>query len=76
MKLFSSFVKELKIASRGFYFYIEIFMAVLILAVFLFFVPNHFNSKGTEYIHLDMPSEASEVYLKGILDETGEATLS
>lgn len=70
MKLFSSFVKELKIASRGFYFYIEIFMALLILAVFVFVVPDNFNSKSSEYIYLDMPTEASDVYLKAILDET------
>ncbi len=69
MKLFSSFVKELKIASRGFYFYIEIFMAALILAIFLFVVPDNFNSKGTEYIYLDMPSQASDIYLEKILDE-------
>ncbi|MHA6261451.1 ABC transporter permease [Sporosarcina sp. CAU 1771] len=69
MKLFSSFVKELKIASRGFYFYIELAMAVLILAVFLFFVPDNFTSKGTEYIHLDMPSEASELFLQEIVKE-------
>ena len=70
MKLFSSFVKELKIASRGFYFYIEIFMALLILAIFLFVVPDNFNNKTSEYIYLDMPFEASEVYLKAIEDET------
>ena len=70
MKLFSSFVKELKIASRGFYFYIEIFMTLLILAVFLFVVPDNFNSRSSEYIYLDMPTQASEVYLKAILDET------
>ncbi len=70
MKLFSSFVKELKIASRGFYFYIEIFMAVLILAIFLFVVPNNFNSKTREYIYLDMPVEANNLYLQAILDET------
>lgn len=70
MKLFSSFVKELKIASRGFYFYIEIFMALLILAVFVFVVPDNFNSKSSEYIYLDMPTEASNVYLQAILDET------
>lgn len=70
MKLFSSFVKELKIASRGFYFYIEIFMAVLILVVFLFVVPDNFNSKTSEYIYLDMPPEASDVYLQALLEET------
>lgn len=69
MKLFSSFVKELKLASRGFYFYIEIFMAVLILAIFLFVVPDNFDNKSTEYIYLDMPKEASDVYLDGILSE-------
>lgn len=69
MKLFSSFVKELKLASRGFYFYIEIFMAVLILAIFLFVIPDNFDNKSTEYIYLDMPKEASDVYLDGILSE-------
>ena len=70
MKLFSSFVKELKIASRGFYFYIEIFMAVLILAVFIFVVPDKFNNKSSEYLYLDMPTEARDVYLEAIKDET------
>lgn len=70
MKLFSSFVKELKIASRGFYFYIEIFMAVLILAIFLFVVPDNFSNKTSEYIYLDMPDEVSAIYLESILGET------
>ncbi|SFC01170.1 ABC-type multidrug transport system, permease component [Alkalibacterium subtropicum] len=69
MKLFSSFLKELKIASRGFYFYIEIFMALLILAIFLFAVPDSFNTTTTEYIYLDMPDEASEGYLEALQDE-------
>lgn len=70
MKLFSSFVKELKIASRGFYFYIEIFMAVLILAIFLLAVPDNFNNKSVEYIYLDMPDGASDIYLQAIKDKT------
>ena len=44
-------------------------MAALILAVFLFLVPDNFEKKGTEYIYLDMPSEASDIFLKKILDE-------
>lgn len=70
MKLFSSFVKELKIASRGFYFYIEIFMAVLILAIFIFAVPDNFNNKSSEYLYLDMSKEASDIYLQAIEEET------
>ncbi|MFW5787982.1 MAG: ABC transporter permease [Halanaerobiales bacterium] len=64
MKLWSSFIKELKLASRGFYFYIEIFMAVLILAVLLLAVPENFNNKQTEYIHLDVPEMVEKSYLQ------------
>lgn len=66
MKLFSSFVKELKLASRSFYFYIELLMAAIILSVFLFLVPENFNNQSAEYIYLDMPTEAREAYLEGI----------
>ena len=68
MKLFSSFVKELKIASRGFYFYIEILMALLILIIFLFAVPDTFANKTSEYLYLDMPNEVKETYLESIND--------
>ncbi|WP_062532956.1 ABC transporter permease [Jeotgalibaca dankookensis] len=68
MKLFSSFVKELKIASRGFYFYIEILMAVIILIIFLFAVPDTFTDKTSEYLYLDMPNEVKETYLESITD--------
>lgn len=70
MKLFSSFQKELKLASRGFYFYIELFMAFLILLVFLFVIPNNFENKQTEYLYLDMPLEISEMYLQRLEDES------
>lgn len=68
MKVFSSFVKELKIAARGFYFYIEIFMAFLILGILFFLVPDNFNNKTSEYIYLNMPEEAEEIYLESIRD--------
>jgi hypothetical protein len=35
MKLWSSYIKEMKIAARGFYFYIELFMAVVLLIILL-----------------------------------------
>lgn len=70
MKLFSSFIKELTLASRGFYFYIELFMAVLILAVFMFVVPDNFTSTTNEYVYLDMPSEISRVYKEQLAKET------
>ena len=80
MKLWSSFVKELTIASRGFYFYVEIAMAAILLFVILFVVPEDFQAKENEYLYLEFPSmEIQEKYLEEALDETDitaeEATL-
>jgi ABC-2 type transport system permease protein len=66
MKLWTGFTKELKIALRGFYFYIEIFMAVIILAVLLFALPEKFEPKSTEYLYFDTPEAVSEVMLSEI----------
>jgi hypothetical protein len=52
--LWSIFVKELIIASRGFYFYIELVMAFVLLIVLLFVVPEHFDNKENEYLYLEL----------------------
>lgn len=57
MKLLSTYIKEMKIASRGFYFYIEIFMAVIILIILLAAVNENPVSKSREYLFYDMPQE-------------------
>ena len=74
MKLWSSFLKELTIASRGFYFYVEIAMAAILLFVLLFVVPENFSSKSEEYLYLDFPSkQAEEIYLDNAMDENIKA---
>lgn len=79
MKLWSSFVKELTIASRGFYFYVEIAMAVILLFVLLFVIPENFENKENEYLYLDFPkAEFQEKYIEALEDLDGkseEATL-
>lgn len=57
MKLFSSYLKEMKIASRGFYFYIEIFIAVILLLVVIFAINPDPDGKAVEYLYYDMPDE-------------------
>lgn len=69
MKLWHSFVKELKLSSRGFYFYIEIFMAVLLLVILLFVIPKEFVSKQTEYIYFDLPEKLTQGYIDDIIKE-------
>lgn len=73
MKLWSSFVKELTIASRGFYFYVEIVMAAILLFVLLFVIPENFSSKEDEYLYLEFPTvEIQEKYIDALEDLDGK----
>ncbi|NLC32085.1 MAG: ABC transporter permease [Clostridiales bacterium] len=69
MKLLSSYIKEMKIAARGFYFYIEIGMAVIILAVLLFAVNEFPTSSAKEFIYYDMSKEIKSLMLQEELDD-------
>ncbi len=77
MKVWHSFVKEILLASRGFYFYVEIVMAFIFLFLLLFVIPDNFSNKSTEYLYLDLPKPAAdafmEISLEEDLDQQGEA---
>lgn len=60
MKIWNSFLKEIKIASSGFYFYMEIATAVIFLLVLMIIVPEESNSKVKELVFLDMPETVME----------------
>ena len=75
MKLLSSYIKEMKIAARGFYFYIEIAMAIVLLAILLFAVSETTTSNRKQFIYNDMPQKIVE-YLKDRSIEKGEARLA
>ena len=62
-KLWHSFVKELTLSSRTFYFYIEIIMAAIMIFLLLFVIPENFSSTETEYLYLDMPEAAQEFFI-------------
>ncbi|MBN2852564.1 MAG: ABC transporter permease [Clostridia bacterium] len=62
MKLLSSYIKEMKIAARGYYFYIEIFFAILLLIILLVAVKENPISKETEFLFYDMPAEMVDAY--------------
>ena len=64
MKLLSTYLKELKIASRGFYFYIEIFIALLLLLIIFVAINENPDSKLKEYVYYDM----SQVQYDAMLD--------
>lgn len=60
MKLWNNYKKEMKIASRGFYFYVEIIVAVIVLAVLLMVVPAESQHKIKEVCFCDMTSSQFE----------------
>ena len=69
MKLLSSFKKELILATRSFYFYIEIAFALILLSVLLFAVPEHIQMKETRYLYLDLPRQAEDSIIDSLLGE-------
>lgn len=69
MKLWYSFSKELILSSKSWYFFIELGMAIVILLILLFVVPEDFNSKSKEYIYLDLPEVVTERYKKNLREE-------
>ena len=64
MKLLSTYLKEMKIAFRGFYFYIEVVMAAIILVILLVAVKENPVSKEREFVFYDMESEIVESYFE------------
>ncbi|MFC2122578.1 ABC transporter permease [Bacteroidota bacterium] len=75
MKLLSNYLKEMKIAARGFYFYIEIAMAVIIVGILLFVVSETSTSNSKQFIYNDMPQKIVE-YQQDKSIKDGDARLA
>jgi hypothetical protein len=75
MKLLSNYLKEMKIAARGAYFYIEIVMAIVLLAILLLAVSETSTSNRKQFVYNDMPQKISE-YMKDRSIENGDARLA
>ena len=69
MKLLSSYIKEMKIAARGFYFYIEVGFAVILLLILLVAVNESSVSKNYEFLYYDMSDELFDVYYSSSIED-------
>ena len=69
MKHWSNYIKEMKIAARGFYFYMEIIFAAVILLILLVAVNEESVSKEKEFLYYDMPDEVFELYWEQSIQE-------
>ena len=75
MKLLSNYIKEMKIAARGSYFYIEIGMAVILVGILLFLVSETSTSSRKQFVYNDMPQKIVE-YQQDRSIEKGEARIA
>ncbi len=69
MKLWHSFTKEILLATRSFYFYIEVGMAGIFLFLLLFVIPETFDNRQDEYLYYDVPAAAYQVFEGELLGE-------
>lgn len=75
MKLWITFLRDLKVSYRTFYVYIEFVMALLVVAVLLFVVPETSNAKIPFFLHLG-PGVSQEMVLDSMgKNEETEITL-
>ena len=70
MKLLSSYFKEMKIAARGFYFYIEVIVAIIIVSILLVTIKPYSDSKQQEFIYYDMSETVYAYMLQDKIDVT------
>ena len=67
-KLLTTFAKDARLSFQGLYFYIEIGIALIFVAVMLFVVPENFNGTQTYFVHLDLSQEEADAVLPSFQD--------
>lgn len=70
-KLWYTFLKDMKLSLKGLYFYIEIIMAVIFIAILLIVVPENFKKNMTIYANLNM-EDSYKSMAKDSLKESGD----
>jgi len=69
MKLLYSFLKDIQLSTKSFYFYIEIGFALIFVAILVFVVPENFEKKVTVYAYIDLPEAVAGPAEKALLGE-------
>ncbi len=72
MKLWYNFRKDMALSSKSFYFYIELAMAFIFIAVILFVVPENFDSNITVYTYLDIDEQYEDMAIDALEEADDE----
>ncbi len=71
MRRIYSFLKELRLSSRSYYFYLEIIMALIIIVVLRYVVPEDFSSSIKMYGYINADEQVKQS-IAGRFSEEGE----
>ncbi|HCX65434.1 MAG TPA: hypothetical protein DHN33_09515, partial [Eubacteriaceae bacterium] len=65
------FLKDIRLSTKGLYFYIEIGMAVIFVLVLLFLVPENFESSRSLHLYFENGDESlSDVFDQDVFDDS------
>lgn len=74
-KLIYSFLKDLRLSVKSFYFYLEMGMALLFVLVLVFVMPENFEAQVDVHAYLDI-EESYKASLKEVLEEGEQMSLT
>ena len=75
MKLLHTFLRDLKVSYRTYYIYIEFIMALIIVAVLLFVVPENSDPTTKLFLHVESGINSEQILTSMEKDESAEITL-
>lgn len=75
MKVLYNFLRDLKISFKTFYIYIEIIMALIVVAILLFVVPENFSSNAKMYAYIDNSIQIDKIADELEKEATGKVIL-
>lgn len=68
-KLWMTFLKDAKLSFKGLYFYMEMGMALIFIAVLLFVIPENFESTQKFYVAMEIESAEMDA-VQGVMGDT------
>src|SRR5690554_4739602 len=75
MKLVHTFLRDLKVSYRTYYIYIEFIMALIIVAVLLFVVPENSDPTTKLFLHVESGINSERILSSMEKDESAEIEL-
>ena len=75
MKLLHTFLRDLKVSYRTYYIYIEFIMALIIVAVLVFVVPENSDPTTKLFLHVESGINSEQILTSMEKDESADITL-